>query len=147
MKKYVIFALLGLLIYGLGCQSPTPPEDQSEARPASLNPNGDSELAVLMREMFEEGERIKKEIAEGKKPTIAVDYEAVLTAQATEPQKAASDTYHAFALTYIETMKALEKASPEEAGKLYVSMVNTCMDCHTQLCPGPKMRIKKLVVN
>ena len=146
MKKYFIFTLLGLLIYGLGCQSPTPPAEDSEERPASLNPNGDSELAILMREMFEEGERIKEEIAEGKKPTINVDYEAVLTAQATEPEKAASDTYHAFAVSYIETMKALKKASAEEAGKLYVSMVNTCMDCHTELCPGPKRRIRKLVV-
>lgn len=145
MKKWLFILLLPALIYALGCSSdPEKAAEETPAMEASLNPNGDSELAILMREMYEEGERIKQEIEEGKKPTIKVDYRRMLTAQATEPEKAASDTYHAFAQAYFGIMESLEKASAEEAPKIFVNMVDNCMECHQQLCPGPRMRIKKL---
>lgn len=145
MKTTFTIGSIALLLLVLGCVSESGETNKpSPAVSKPLNPNGDSELALLMREMFEDGERMKQDILDGKVPKIGVDYEAVLTAAATEPEKAASDAYHAFALTYIETMKAIEKADPEEAATLYVSMVKTCMDCHTQLCPGPKRRIRKL---
>jgi hypothetical protein len=146
MKKLLFILLIPTLIYALGCSSNPEKDAESEtpAVEASLNPNGDSELAILMREMYEEGERIKKEIEEGKKPTIKVDYRKMLTAEATEPEKAASDTYHAFTQAYFGIMESLEEATAEEAPKIFIKMVDNCMECHQQLCPGPRMRIKKL---
>ena len=142
MKIFLTTIAIGLFVIIMSCTSESSSEATQARKP--LNPNGDSELAILMRELYNDGERIKSDILAGKKPVIHADYAAVLTATATEPEKAASPAYHAFAQTYIETMKALEKASAEDAGQLYVSMVKTCMDCHTRLCPGPKMRIRKL---
>lgn len=109
-----------------------------------LNPNGDSELALLMRAMFDEAQQIKEQIANGKPVSLSLDHEKILTAHATEPEKAASEEFQAFATLYLKTIENLQKASPEKAIKLYDNMVDNCMSCHKALCPGPIVRIKKL---
>ena len=111
---------------------------------APINPNGDSELALLMRAMYEEADRMKKAIERGEQPEITLDYDKILTAEATEPEKAASATYKVHAQSYLQTLKALENAELAEAKVLFDEMVDSCMGCHSALCPGPKARIKKL---
>ena len=109
-----------------------------------INPNGDSELALLMREMYDEAERIKQQIENGEPVEINLDHESILTAHATEPDKVASEQYKAFAKSYIQSIKNLESAEPEQLVSLYDHVVNNCMVCHRALCPGPVVRIKKL---
>lgn len=146
MKQWIIILLIGVIVYGLGCQAKVVEGEsgQSEKVLQPINPNGDSELALLMREMYDESERIKQEIAAGRKPTVNFDYKKVLTAEGTEPEKVASDTYHAFAQAYVGLMNALEEATADQAPAIFLNMVDNCMDCHTALCPGPRVRIKKL---
>ena len=109
-----------------------------------INPNGDSELALLMRAMFDEAEQIKQQIANGEPIKLNINHEKILTAHATEPKKAASAEYQAFANVYLQTIKNLQTASPTQIGNLYDNMVDNCMTCHKALCPGPMVRIKKL---
>ncbi len=146
MKQWIIILLIGVIVYGLGCKAKVVKGEsgQSEKVLQPINPNGDSELALLMREMYDESERIKQEIAAGRKPTVNFDYKKVLTAEGTEPEKVASDTYHAFAQAYVGLMNALEEATADQAPAIFLNMVDNCMDCHTALCPGPRVRIKKL---
>lgn len=134
-----------------GAQKPAPKPEADGSSPSKpiiirqpINPNGDSELALLMRAMYEEAERMKSAIENGEKPEITLDYKAILTAEATEPEKAASDTYKVHAQSYLQTLKALENADVAKAKMLFEDMVDSCMGCHTALCPGPKARIKKL---
>ena len=110
----------------------------------SINPNGDSELALLMRAMFDEAQQIKRQIADKEPITFTINYEKILTAHATEPEKAASAEYRAFAKIYLQTMKTLQTADPTHVVTLYENMVDNCMTCHKALCPGPIVRIKKL---
>ena len=110
-----------------------------------INPNGDSELALLMRAMFDEAETIKTQIAEGKPVSLNLDYQDILTAEATEPEKAGSDEYHAFAKGYLQTIQSLRNASNEEREAHFNAMVGNCMACHQALCPGPVVKIKKLL--
>ncbi|MCB0839161.1 MAG: hypothetical protein KDD99_20960, partial [Bacteroidetes bacterium] len=63
---------------------------------------------------------------------------------ATEPEKAASDEFKAFANGYLESVKNMQSASPTEMVSLYDNMVENCMSCHRAICPGPLTRIKKL---
>ena len=44
----------------------------------------------------------------------------------------------------LASMENLKKAAPEERLDVYSEVVDVCMTCHTQMCPGPKVRIKKL---
>ncbi|MCB0663545.1 MAG: hypothetical protein KDC24_12445 [Saprospiraceae bacterium] len=119
-------------------------EDPQNVDKKPLNPNGDSELAILMREMFDEGMMMKDMIKNGDHPEVNVEFQKILTAEATEPEKAASPEFKAFAQTYINTMEAMKDASPEDKLVLYDTMVENCMTCHEALCPGPNRRIKKL---
>lgn len=110
----------------------------------AINPNGDSELALLMRAMYDEAQLIKTQIENGEPVQINLDHEAILTAHATEPEKAGSEAYQAYAQAYLESVKNLQDAAPEQLVSLYDHLVNNCMVCHKALCPGPIVKIKKL---
>lgn len=129
----VLFIFWACLI--ISCQ-------QSQKKP--LNPNGDSELALLMRAMYEDGEKMKEHLESGKIPKPSTDVEALLTAEATEPDKVATQEYKAFAESYIAITASLKEADAESAPELYKNMVDMCMTCHQSMCPGPMVRIKKL---
>lgn len=109
-----------------------------------INPNGDSELALLMRAMFDEAQLIKKQIADGEPISINLDHEKILTAHATDPDKAASDEYKAFASLYLQNIEKLQSAEPAQLVSAYDNVVQNCMSCHKALCPGPVVKIKKL---
>ena len=144
--RFPLIALLfGLGLYLISCSSePEVSNDEPKLIPSAVNPNGDSELALLMRAMYDDAAQMKKAIKNGEQPVSQLDHEKILTASATEPEKAASDTYKVHAHSYLQTLKALEKADIAEAEVLFKDMVDSCMGCHTALCPGPKVRIKKL---
>ena len=120
--------------------------DQSCQIQKPLNPNGDSELALLMRAMFDDGMRMKQQIESGKVPKVVKHFDKMLTAKATQPEKVANPRYKAYADVYLNFMNELEHADKESAVPLYKSMVQSCLNCHSILCPGPKVRIEKLVL-
>lgn len=113
----------------------------SEVKP--LNPNGDSELALLMRAMYDEAIENKKLIKEGKSPHINLDHQAIFTAEPTNPKQVNNDSYPAFAKMYLNFINELEAGS-KDIETMYQSMVESCRQCHLSLCPGPIVRINKL---
>ena len=140
-----ILSLTLLFILGVACSEEQPESPQVEAGiQQPINPNGDSELALLMRAMYDEARQIKKQLANGEPVTITLDHEAILTAHATEPDKAASETFKSFAKTYLQAIEELKIAPPERRVNIYDQMVATCMGCHQMLCPGPMARIRHL---
>ena len=114
---------------------------------SSINPNGDSELALLMREMHEDGLRTKQQILDGEEPEIKVKYHQLHTANATEPEKAASAAYKSFAAYYEATVKSLLESNDEKRAEQYQTMIDACMSCHQELCPGPMRKIKRLYLS
>lgn len=118
---------------------------QDEAPP--LNPNGDTELALLMRAMFDEGMEIRADIEAGKHPGITLDHEKILTAEATQPEEAASPEFKSLANKYLYTIRQLGARNNMDPGKKYDAMVQACLDCHRSMCPGPVTRIRKLSRN
>ena len=138
--KLISFVLLMFVV--AACQ-----EDSNEYQSNwSVNPNGDSELALLMRDMFDEGMALKQQIKEGKKPKLISSFETIHSAKATEPEKAASPEYKVYADAYLASLNALKSASLDDAPQAYNGMVQSCMACHSALCPGPKVKIKKLFI-
>jgi len=111
---------------------------------SQINPNGDSELALLMRDMYNEAERLKTQVENGEEVSISLDHERILTAHATEPDKAASPEYKAFAKSYLQSLESLQAANASQLQSQFDNVVANCMACHQSLCPGPMVRIKKL---
>lgn len=140
MKKIFVLLPLCCLLLWQACS------DEKSATTSPLNPNGDSELALLMRQMFDDGMRVREQIKNGQSVEIQVDFEKILTAKATNPEKMQPAEYPHFAGSYVEAMKALRDAPANEVQERYTAVVATCMNCHENTCPGPTVRIKKLIL-
>ncbi len=123
----------------LGCQS--------DPAKNPINPNGDSELALLMRAMFEEGMTTKEEVLAGKPGKFDLAYQKIHTATPTEEGKNASTEYILFAKAYEASVDRLRNADDAGRPQAYQTMVETCMNCHKQVCPGPMVRIKKMYLS
>lgn len=108
-----------------------------------VNPNGDSELALVMREIHFEANRIGREIEEGeevdleKLKTLAAQ---LSTAEPTDPNET-DENYYLFANKLEQKVEALES---DEIVVKYNEFVNTCIACHRNTCPGPIGKIRKL---
>ena len=141
--KSLPIASLVLFIYS-ACSTQEKKEEKEVKMEQSVNPNGDSELAILMRQMADEAELIKAQIEKGETPKVSVDYNEILTATATEPEKKATAAYGAFAEAHIQNMQLLEDSDTARMLSLYDNMINNCINCHQELCPGPLVRIEKM---
>ena len=139
-----------LIIFFFACnQSEESCAAPAEASAVSNNPNGDSELALLMRDMFKDSWKARQAVLKGENPGLDIEtLERIHSAQATEPEKAASPVFAAMSDTYLQAVKALNAAS-DSAGlsKQYSLMIKQCEVCHQQFCPGPLVKIKKLRLN
>lgn len=127
------------------CQSATESASNTEAQPTDINPNGSSELALLMREMHDVAATAKAEINKGNVPDITVDFSQLTEATPTKPQMIAFEAFKPLADTYVEAMQALGKATDSTAAaQAHTMVINTCMSCHQVSCKGPIPRIRKL---
>lgn len=104
-----------------------------------------SELASLMRQMYEGNLDLKKQIAEGKVPeSFPEEWKKIHTAEATNPEEL-NETFDALAKQYIANMEAISKAESTAAAKIaYNAMIGTCASCHQIYCTGPLAKIKKM---
>ncbi len=133
MNKRIAFICITILFYILSCNDV---KNQSVPK--------DSELTLLMRQMYDESEQIKAQILKGEKPQILDQAEALLHSHSTDPSVAESEAFKLFAESYLAAIDALKNADAAHIQTSYEIMVTSCMNCHRQLCPGPMMKIKKL---
>jgi hypothetical protein len=119
--------------------------DESCDRPT--NPNGDSELALLMRDMTTHLEQEKKNmdahLHPGKMPE---EHKKIKTATPTDT-KQLSESFAGFAQMYLDALTAYHTSAPENHRFAYNNLVKTCISCHSNECPGPVKRIKKLMIS
>ena len=139
--------LLPILLFSLFTSCTDQESCAADARPKIYNPNGNSELALLMRDMFDEGMRVREDVATGKRPLPVWDAEAIFTAHATQPEKVATPEFKAYAQSFLEAARAMEAASPEAYKQSYQGMVKTCIACHQEVCPGPIVKINKMLLD
>jgi len=108
-----------------------------------INPNGDSELALLMREMAKATESWKDEVKEGELLT-ELDLSRLKTATPTDSTVPGPE-FNGFADAY---MASVEHFLSEDSVSVYRFnlMVYQCMNCHSSFCPGPMKRIEKMYI-
>lgn len=111
---------------------------------ARRDPNGVSELALLMREMTSDMERLRARIHNGEHAASEASIDHLFSANATEPEKAASEAFKVFGESYLHVAHTLEHTPDSLQGKVYDQLVQACANCHQTLCPGPLVRIEKL---
>ncbi len=138
MKRFLMMMACALV----ACTQPK--EAEKEVRPRPINPNGDSELALLMRAMFDDGMRIKEQVQRGEQPTGLRDFQAIHTAIPTD-STVRTPVFAAFSEAYLQSVRELEEGDSTSVFR-FNRMVDQCMNCHSEFCPGPKKRIRKLYI-
>lgn len=101
---------------------------------SSRNPNGDSELAVLMRQFVDDLREVRV-LAEAKQPVkqLFPVHRKMRCAWPTKPEER-NQGFDARAQAYLATVRAFDEA-PSQAS--YNAMIAGCISCHSQSCGGP----------
>jgi hypothetical protein len=147
MKKLILGCFLASLFFA--CNSDAEKEMKKVVKTVKVvssdAPNKDSELALLMRQLYLEADSIKQLIIT-ETGTISDDFirelETVHTAKPTDPDVKTAE-FEAFNQSLINQAKAIQD-NPENQVEGFNILVNRCIDCHQSYCPGPIKRIKKL---
>lgn len=134
--------VIATIMLAVACQSGEQQQVGKKKRP--INPNGDSELALLMRDMFEESDSLKQLVVNGKQLSGLKKFRDIHSAIPTDPT-VTGPVFESFAAAYINSIKTLE-TSDSSSVLNFNRMVDQCMNCHAEFCPGPKKRIKKLYI-
>lgn len=129
--------------------SDTQQEDEVCIEPvaSAINPNGDSELALLMRQMYYDADSIKQNIINDNgnvTDEFITALEKVHTANPTDPNVKTPE-FEAFNKLIITQAKATQ-ADVNDKISGFNAIVSRCIDCHQSFCPGPIVRIKKLEI-
>ncbi len=109
-----------------------------------VDPNQPSELAALMREMFLESEKMKETIKADKIPVdLRIKFATMQNLKPTDPEMI-TEPFGTMAKEFLKSMDKLyeEKNQVQD----YNMMVQSCLACHQNQCPGPMVRIKKLLI-
>lgn len=104
-----------------------------------------SEMAQLMLDMHASLDEVQLKIKNGENlGDYPKEFDKVIDAEMTD-ESMRSESWESFAITLIESEKALYNAAPEEQEQAYKNVVNSCLACHTSVgCSGPIPKIKKL---
>lgn len=143
MNKHRTLSIATLLVSMLFLISSC--DDQPAPAP-TFNPgtNNSSELAVFMRQMYDDAADMKTQIQQGDIPETALDYDQLTESEGTEPDKVNSAAYELFSESFLLSLEQLENCEPHAADSVYTVMVQSCEACHRSMCPGPLKRIRKL---
>ena len=147
-NKFFISIFIGIFsMLFFSCKNETNKEAtcSADVKVSPINPNGDSELALLMRKMFNDSDSIKKLIT-NKQGNITREYIDELvrihTAIPTDA-KVKTPEFDAYTALMINEANALFSNDTNRV-QGFNNLVNRCVDCHKSFCPGPIKKINKL---
>lgn len=146
IKSYTILSLLVLSFVFVSCYDKSEEICTSEnVEISAVNPNGDSELALLMRKMYDDADSIKKFITDSAgniTPEFISELEKIHTAIPTD-STVKTPEFEAYTKLMIDEANKLF-SSTENKVQGFNQLVNRCIECHQSFCPGPIKKIKKL---
>ncbi len=150
VQKLIIMGCLAGASLFIGCNQATSPDsstgevDQQEASEPEMYEA--SELASLMRQMYEDNLEIGKEIEAGNIPkSFPEDFRNIHSAVATPGMKHDTAFFNAMAEQYIHNMELITRAETKQEAKIaYNEMILTCASCHQVYCQGPLAKIRRM---
>jgi hypothetical protein len=142
--KYLTTALLLLFaVILVNCNDqPAPPTKQK------LNPNEESELALLMRDMASRLDSEKIRVNQGLLPgTYPIAFDKIKSAVPTTTKELGTDFIN-YADLYLKRLNEYHSTNEITLVKeRYNNLVQSCAGCHQVECPGPLKRIEKMKIN
>lgn len=108
-----------------------------------VNPNGSSELSLMMREMYTHTAAARKALDENKVAPYPESFLNIKTAKPTD-EETKKEYYNTFADLYLQSLENYKNSDKKNLQRNYTALINTCLGCHSSHCPGPVPKIKKL---
>ena len=144
----IFFGIFSLLFIACNNNSSEEQCETKEVEISAVNPNGDSELALLMRKMYNDADSIKKLITNNE-GNITKEYitelERIHTATPTDAEVKTPE-FEAYTKLMIDEANALFSNETNKT-EGFNNLVNRCVECHQSFCPGPIKKIRKLTIN
>ena len=149
-KTIVLFSLFVFVLLLVNCSNNNTNQKTEKTDSVNcvkpLNPNGDSELALLMRNMMSSSKNLKEMIQQGNLPKeFPEEFLKIHEAKPTDSDTK-KESFDGFADNYIVNLQALYNSPKEDLKKNYNAVVAACVSCHSQHCPGPLKAINKLKI-
>ncbi len=151
MKNYsfLLLFLLGILL--VACSGDGKNASNADSCKTPLNPNGDSELALLMRQLSNWNDSLKTKLEKraltAEEMRLPENVQTLLTAQRTDTtiDKA---LFKSMADFYLAQAEQFSHAGMQQADqvKYFNATVRACVSCHENFCHGPIKRINKMFV-
>jgi hypothetical protein len=148
--RYFFVALLGALLVIACSDAASTAENTDSAKQACavkpVNPNGDVELAILMREMADWTDSCKAAIMHDRPvPAKPEKLNTLHTAKRTD-ETINESVFASMATLYQSKVAAFESASEVNHIEMFNGMVDACVSCHRNFCQGPLVRINKMYI-
>jgi hypothetical protein len=131
------------------CTADTPlvpgvPGSPGHLVPTEISPDGQSELALMMRTMQADLRTAREAIVAGK--PLAGMRERHRKMRCSWPTTASdrNPVFDGFAQAYLAKVAVLDAAPPAQATEAYHAVLDACRACHQQSCPGPIAAIEAL---
>ncbi|HLG01971.1 MAG TPA: hypothetical protein VI731_00150 [Bacteroidia bacterium] len=146
MKRFLILLPVIFLIFSCAREEKKAGADSAAACIDPVNPNGDSELAVLMRQMTAWTDSARLAIQrQNNIPAKPADFNRIITAEKTD-KNIGEEPYGGMARHYLTQVENFDAATDENRVELFNSMVRACVGCHENFCGGPVKRINRLFI-
>ncbi len=144
-KKVISICTIGSLFIASCTSNNT--SNKSCSKDGDLNPNGSSELSLIMRKMAAHLADNRDALKAGKGIVAAPkEIDNLLTAKKTD-EEIDKTIYDGYAKLYQQRIIELnETADAPDSLKIkaHNNLVSTCRDCHSNFCPGPMVVINQL---
>lgn len=118
----------------------------------SRSPNPSSELAVLMRDIWEYADTLKSEITDSTSikslPNYQTRFVEIHKAIPTD-QHTKSPAFDAMAKVMLQKLENVYQNENKEHSvqvEGFNLLIKSCLQCHEQQCPGPISKISKLII-
>lgn len=147
MKVRIGISLLVCGAFIMACnKTKTENKEEKKENKTSLNPNGDSELAIVMRLMMDHGKDLKKQIESSTPITPYPEkIKTITTATPTDGMIEDRDVFNGFAGFYLSTLDSVYLKNVDVKTQ-FNHMVTSCVNCHENYCHGPIPAIKTLYI-
>ncbi len=140
----LMVALVTMLLFSCSLDEK---QEECKSSPKIFNPNGDSELALAMRKIFDQTEEIKQSLKNGEL-VVPADYiknlKSFHTSTPTDPEVKVKEFFDFVDAIDLVANELSESTNINDQKEQYKRLVNTCIQCHKTFCPGPIRRINKL---
>jgi len=162
--KRLFFMPLFLCFVFISCQSlqneqekdKTQNQQEHKSKDNLINdprsPNPSSELAVLMRDMWEYADTLRNQIADSTSTVSLPNYQSrfkEIHAAIPTDSTTKSPVFDAMATIMLQKLENVYQNENKEHSvqvEGFNLFVKSCLQCHEQQCPGPVSKISKLII-